>query len=90
MPTECRRAAASVLQEAIALGANNIDHLEEGRSPFFFSLRERWMPSRLETLQRLDRIGDDLQMLGRECTHRTARTYVRIVRDLAKQLNALP
>ena len=82
MPTECRGAAASdgaqhfpvgpvdpaevVLNEAIALGANNIGHLEEGQSHFFFSLRERWMLSRLETLQRIERIGDGLQMLGRE------------------------
>ena len=51
MPTECRRAAASdgaqhfpvgpvdpaevVLNEAIALGANNIGHLEEGAESFF-------------------------------------------------------
>jgi hypothetical protein len=82
MPTECRGAAASdraqhfpmgpmepaevAVDEAIALGANNISHLEEGRSHFLFSLRERWMPSRLETLQRIKRIGDGLQMLGRE------------------------
>jgi len=65
MPTECRRAAASdgaqhfpvgpvdpaevVLDEAIALGANDIGHLEEGPSHFFLSLRERWTLSRLDT-----------------------------------------
>ena len=30
-----------LLNEAIALGANDIGHLEEGPSHFFFSLRER-------------------------------------------------
>ena len=82
MSNECRHAAASdgaqyfpvgpvdpaevVLNQAIALGTNNIGQLEEGPSHFFFRLRERWMPSRLETLQRIERIGDGLQMLGRE------------------------
>src|SRR5229473_2807548 len=65
MPAECSGAAASdraqyfamgpmdpaevVLNEAIALGANDIGPLEEGPSHFFLSPRERWTPSRLET-----------------------------------------
>src|SRR5271167_1574328 len=65
MPAESRGTAASdrtqyfpvgpvdpaeiILNEAIALGTNDIGHLEEGSSHFFLSLRERWTPSRLET-----------------------------------------
>ena len=65
MPAECRGTAASngtqyfpmgpmdpaevVLQEAIALGANDIGHLEEGPSHFFLSLRQRRTPLRLDT-----------------------------------------
>jgi hypothetical protein len=65
MPAECGGTATSdrakyfpvgpvdpaevVLDEAIALGANDIGHLEEGPSHFFLSLRERWTLSRLET-----------------------------------------
>ena len=73
MPTECRRAAASdgaqyfpmgpvepaevVLNEAIALGANDIGHLEEGPSHFFLSLRDRLTPSRSETSRASSGLG---------------------------------
>ena len=83
MPTECRGAAASdgaqhfpvgpvdpaevVLNEAIALGANNIGHLEEGRSHFFFRLRERWMPSRLESGSASSGLGMTCRCLGERC-----------------------
>jgi hypothetical protein len=83
MPTECRRAAASdraqnfpvspvdpaevVLNEAIALGANDIGHLEEGPSHFFFSLRERWTPSRLETSRASSGLGMARRCLGERC-----------------------
>jgi len=41
--------AAVVLDEAIALCANDIGHLERWPSHFFSSLRERWPGSRLES-----------------------------------------
>ncbi len=106
MPTEYRGAAASdraqhfpvgpvdpaevVLNEAIALGANDIGQLEEGPSHFFFSLRERWTPSRLETCSASSGLGMACRCLGERCTHRTARTYVRIVRDLAEYFHQPP
>jgi hypothetical protein len=83
MPTECRGTAASdrtqyfamgpvdpaevVLKEAIALGANNIGHLEEGPSHFFFSLRERGTPSRLETSSASSGLGMACRCLGERC-----------------------
>jgi hypothetical protein len=83
MPTECRRTAASdgakyfpvgpvdpaevVLNEAIALGANDIGHLEEGPSHFFFNLRERWTPSRLETCRASSGLGMARRCLGERC-----------------------
>ena len=83
MPTECRGAAASdgaqhfpvspvdpaevVLNEAIALGANDIGHLEEGPSHFFFSLRERWTPSRLETGSASSGLGMACRCLRERC-----------------------
>ena len=83
MSTECRGAAASdgaqylpmgpvdptevVLNEAIALSANNIGHLEEGPSHFFFSLRERGTPSRLETLRASSGLGMACRCLGERC-----------------------
>jgi formyltetrahydrofolate deformylase len=44
-----KRVSEQEMLERIALGANDIGHLEEGPSHFFLSLRERWTPSRLET-----------------------------------------
>src|SRR5580704_13085217 len=83
MPTECRGAAASdgaqhfpvgpvdpaevVLQEAIALGANDIGDLEEGPSHFLFSLRERWTPSRLETCSASSGLGMAWRCLRERC-----------------------
>src|SRR6266576_2852097 len=83
MPTECRRAAAGdraqyfpvspvdptevVLNEAIALGANDIGHLEEGPSHFFLSLRERGTPSRLETSRASSGLGIARRCLGERC-----------------------
>jgi hypothetical protein len=40
---------AVILDETIALCANDIGHLEEWPGHFFFSLGECWMLSRLET-----------------------------------------
>jgi len=37
--------AEVAVDEAIALGANDIGHLEEGSSHFFLSLREGWISS---------------------------------------------
>src|ERR1700747_1914286 len=83
MPAECRGATASdraqyfpmgpmdpaevILDEAIALGANDIGHLEEGPSHFFLSLRERWTPSRLETWRASSGLGIARRCLGERC-----------------------
>src|SRR5208282_1560097 len=77
MPAESRRAAASdrtqyfpvdpvdpaevILNEAIALGTNDIGHLEEGPSHFFLSLRERGTPSRPD----ISRVSSGLGMACR-------------------------
>ena len=41
--------AEVAVDEAIALHANDIGHLEEGPSHFFLSLRQRRTPLRLDT-----------------------------------------
>jgi hypothetical protein len=45
------------------LGANDIGHLEEGPSHFFLSLRERLDAVEAGNFQRIERIGNRLQML---------------------------
>jgi hypothetical protein len=82
MPAECRGTAASngtqyfpmgpmdpaeILDEAIALAANDIGHLEEGPSHFFLSLRERGTPSRLETSRASSGLGMARRCLGERC-----------------------
>src|SRR5258707_9089911 len=83
MPAECSGTAASdraqyfpvspvdptkvVLNEAIALGANDIGHLEEGPSHFFLSLRERWTPLRLDTCRVSSGLGIACICLGERC-----------------------
>src|ERR1700756_3356413 len=83
MPAECRGTAASngtqyfpmgpmeppevVLDEAIALAANDIGHLEEGPSHFFLSLRDRLTPSRLETSRASSGLGMARRCLGERC-----------------------
>src|SRR6266851_7542564 len=73
MPAECSGTAASdraqyfamgpmepaevAVDEAIALGANDIGHLEEGPSHFFLSLRDRLTPSRSETCRASSGLG---------------------------------
>src|SRR5260370_4426722 len=83
MAAECSGAAASnraqyfpvgpmdpaevVLHEAIAVGADDIGHLEEGPSHFFLSLRERWTPSRPETSRASSGLGMARRCLGERC-----------------------
>ena len=59
--------AEVVLNEAIALGANDIGHLEEGPSHFFFNLRERGTRSRLETSRASSGLGIACRCLGERC-----------------------
>jgi len=83
MPTERRGAAASnraqhfpvspmdptevVLDEAIALAANDIGHLEEGPSHFFLSLRDRFTLSRLEMCSWSSGLGTACRCLVERC-----------------------
>ncbi len=59
--------AAVVLDEAIALCANDIGHLEEGPSHFFLSLRERWTSLRLETSRVSSGLVTACRCLGERC-----------------------
>ena len=59
--------AAVVLDEAIALSANDIGHLEEWPSHFFLSLRERLTLSRLETARVSSGLGTACRCLGDRC-----------------------
>src|SRR5215470_15268464 len=45
---QCVNPMPVVLDESIALSANDISHLERWPGHFFFSLRERWTRSALE------------------------------------------
>jgi hypothetical protein len=79
MPAECSGTAASdraqyfpmgpmdpaevAVDEAIALGANDIGHLEEGPS-HFFSVSGNVGRAEAGDFQSIERIGDGLQMLG--------------------------
>ena len=83
VPAECRSATACDgsedfavgpvdptavdLDEAIALCANDIGHLEEWPGHFFFSLRERWMLSRLETARVSSGLVTACRCLGDRC-----------------------
>jgi hypothetical protein len=59
--------AAVVLDEAIALRANDIGHLEEGPGHFFLSLRERLTSSRLETSKASSGLGTACRCLWERC-----------------------
>src|ERR1700730_16202707 len=59
--------AAVVLDEAIALRANDIGHLEEWPSHFFLSLRERLTPSRPETSRVSSGLGTACRCLCERC-----------------------
>src|ERR1700735_5659855 len=83
VPTECRGTAASnraqyfqmgpmepaevAADEAIALGANDIGHLEEGPSHFFLSLRDRLTLSRLEICSWSSGLGTARRCLLERC-----------------------
>jgi hypothetical protein len=83
MSAECRSATACdgaedfamgpvdpaevALDEAIALCANDIGHLEEWPGHFFFSLRERWTWSRLETVRLSSGLVIACRCLGDRC-----------------------
>jgi hypothetical protein len=83
VPAQCRRATACdgpedfavgpvdptavVLDEAIALCANDIGHLEGWPGHFFFSLRERWMWSRLESARVSSGLVTACRCLGDRC-----------------------
>jgi len=56
--------AEVVMDEAIALRANDIGHLEEGPSHFFLMPPGSFNVIQVGDLQLVERIGNGLQMLG--------------------------
>jgi hypothetical protein len=59
--------AEIILDEALALGANDVGHLEEGPSHYFLSLRERGTASRLVTSSASSGLGIAWRCLCERC-----------------------